>query len=99
MPDSAMLRLPYATMPAQGVTAEHSAPVSTYGPPIAAGPGCTPVTVDPTQVTCDLGAPANALGLVVNVRDGADTVISNTAIGLLASGGSRTSSRPARTTS
>jgi Ca2+-binding RTX toxin-like protein len=54
---------------------------------ISAGPGCAAVAGDPTQVTCDLGAPAIALGLVVNVRDGADTVINETAIGLLASGG------------
>jgi Ca2+-binding RTX toxin-like protein len=38
-------------------------------------------------VTCDLGAPAIALGLVVNVRDGADTVINDSTIGLLGAGG------------
>ncbi|HEX8345639.1 MAG TPA: calcium-binding protein [Actinoplanes sp.] len=54
---------------------------------ITAGAGCAPVDGDPTQVTCDLGAPAIALGLVVNVRDRADTVINDTAIGLLGSGG------------
>jgi serralysin len=54
---------------------------------ITAGTGCASVDGDPTQVTCDLGAPAIALGLIVNVRDGADTVINDTAIGLLASGG------------
>lgn len=54
---------------------------------ITAGSGCAAVVGDPTQVTCDLGAPPIALGLIVNVRDGADTVIDDTAIGLLASGG------------
>ncbi len=38
-------------------------------------------------MTCDLGAPAIALGPVVNVRDGADTVVNDSAIGLLPAGG------------
>ena len=54
---------------------------------VTAGAGCTAVAGDDTRVTCDLGAPAIALGLVVNVRDGADTVINDSAIGLLAAGG------------
>lgn len=54
---------------------------------VTAGAGCAQVSGDDTRVTCDLGAPALALGLVVNVRDGADTVVNDSAIGLLAAGG------------
>ncbi|HEX9999344.1 MAG TPA: calcium-binding protein, partial [Actinoplanes sp.] len=54
---------------------------------ITAGAGCAALADDATQVTCDLGAPAIALGLVVDVLDGADTVTNDTTIGLLATGG------------
>jgi Ca2+-binding RTX toxin-like protein len=54
---------------------------------ITAGTGCAPIAGDPTRVTCDLGAPAIALGLVVNLGDGADLAVDDTAVGMLASGG------------
>ncbi len=55
--------------------------------PVTAGPGCTAVAGDTTRVTCDLGAPAVGLGLIVNVYDGADLVLNESPIGMLGSGG------------
>ncbi|MEV6303365.1 hypothetical protein AB0M02_28405 [Actinoplanes sp. NPDC051861] len=54
---------------------------------ITAGAGCAPVDGDATQVTCDLGGPATASALVVNLRDGADSVGNGTGFALSASGG------------
>jgi Ca2+-binding RTX toxin-like protein len=55
--------------------------------PVTAGPGCVSVAGDNTLVTCDLGAPAVALGLIVNVFDRDDVVINESPIGMLANGG------------
>jgi Ca2+-binding RTX toxin-like protein len=55
--------------------------------PVTAGAGCTSVPGDNTLVTCDLGAPAVALGLIVNVYDRDDTVLNDSPIGMLANGG------------